>query len=125
MNDKIVKREDLRNLLLQWSFGKISPSEVHEWAGTRYRGGDKYNYTDWENDENSVTGEILAALDRLDMDLTVAEDVPIFLKFLDTRIGCFDEGYREFNLSMEKIDRNRRRKTLKKHPLYSIFCKQD
>ncbi|MSU61916.1 MAG: hypothetical protein EXS31_05905 [Pedosphaera sp.] len=80
MTTRIIKREDLAQVVNDWGSGRMSSTEVLNWANALYPS-DEVDYDDWEED-NSVTNEILAALDMLDMNLALPEDVAVYLEFL-------------------------------------------
>jgi len=99
----------------------MSSEEVLKWADAVYPSGDA-DYEDWEG-ENSVTNEVLGALDMLDANLALPEDAPIYLEFLATPPGQFDAGYAKFQQQIGAIDYNRRRADLKDQPLYAPFLR--
>ena len=119
---KIITRDDLRQILEDWQCGKLSAEEVHDWAESLYFPG-AIDYDDWENDENSVTNEVLAALDMMDMKLIISSDVQTYLEFLQTPAGQFDKGYEKLDAALKSIDYRKRAKELKDDPLYGPYCR--
>jgi len=118
-----VTRKDVAQALMDWQAGRISSPEIQSWAESLYPN-DAVDYEDWEGDEeNSVTNEILAALDMLDMNLTLPEDAPIYLEFVSTPLGEFKKGYEQWQNRLGKIDYASRRVQLKTNPLYAPFLK--
>jgi len=71
----------------------------------------------------TVTKEIVATLDMLDMNLVLPEDMPIYLEFLSTTRGEFEIGYRCWQSKLDAIDYESRRTQLKADPLYAPFLK--
>ena len=86
-NDSDFNTRRSQKKLLEWQSGHISADEIHRWAEKRYHN-DDFDYDDWEGEEeNSVTNEIIAHLDMLNLNLTTDADVGIFLEFLSTPEG--------------------------------------
>lgn len=120
---KILSREDLKEKLLQWQEGQITAQELNNWAGENYPN-DDVDYEDWDEAEaHSVTNEVLAALDMMDMNLMTSEDVPAFLDFLETPPASFEEGYKKFQRYQEQIDIKKRAADLVTEPFYERFCR--
>ena len=120
MPKRILKREDLARVLTDWQSGRMSSAEVLSWADALYPSSD-VDYEDWEGDD-SVTNEILAALDMLDMNLALPEDAPIYMEFLSTPIGQLASGHAMFQHRLDQIDYDSRRKSLRHVFPYSPFC---
>jgi hypothetical protein len=116
---QIVTREDIARVLTEWSNGRMTSIEVLSWADSLYPS-DDVDYEDWEG-EDSVTKEVLAALDMLDMNLALPEDAPIYLQFLSTPAAEFASGYREFRRKLDAIDYDRRRVQLRDIVPYASF----
>jgi hypothetical protein len=55
----------------------------------------------------------------------VAEDVPIYLAFLDTPRGRFLEGYSKFEQGLSNINYQDRRQRLAETSLYARFCEKE
>lgn len=119
---KVITRKELRELLTQWQQGQITAEQLNGFAGELYPN-DDVDYEDWEGDgENSVTNEVLAALDMMDMNLVVPEDVPAYLEFLNTPVGLFNEGYSKFRQHLQDVNIEERQKALSEIPFYKAFC---
>ena len=116
-----ITREDVRSKLRDWRDGNISTQEIYEWAGSLYPN-IECEYEDLEGKEsNSVTNEVLAALDMVNMNLNIPEDAKIFLELLSTPLGEFESGYALLQRRLNSIDYDLRRKTLRDNPLYAPF----
>ncbi len=117
----MIGREDLIQVLQHWRDGVLTAKQVHEWAEAR---AGSVEVGDWEDGEsNSVTNEVLFALDMLDINLMLQEDIPSYLKFLRTPIGHFSEGYRKWQDALDQIDYPSRQEFLRTTPFYARFCK--
>jgi hypothetical protein len=66
--------------LRDWAGGHTSTEEIQSWACDAYMH-DEVDFADWEKEDDSVTKEVVAALDMLDMNLVLPEDEPIYLEF--------------------------------------------
>jgi hypothetical protein len=121
MPTQIIKREDIAKVLKEWADGLLSAQEVLTWADPLYSS-DEVDCDDWE-DEDSVANEVLAAMDMLDMNLVIPEDVPIYLEFLKTPKGQFKIGQAKFEKQLSQIDLDARRAKLKDVFPYSAFLK--
>ena len=119
MHSRIIKRDELARVLTDWQSGRMSSAEVLSWADALYPS-DDVDDEDWEGDD-SVTNEILAALDMLDMNLALPEDAPIYLDFLSTPFGQFARGHAEFQRRLDEIDYDSRRASLRHVFPYSPF----
>jgi len=119
---KILTRNELRVLLTQWEQGQITTEELNGFAGELYPN-EEVDYEDWETDgENSVTKEVLAALDMMDMNLMVPEDVPVYLEFLNTPLGSYTDGYLRLRQYLQCVNIKKRQKALSEIPFYKAFC---
>ncbi|HSE39043.1 MAG TPA: hypothetical protein VLG74_17200 [Blastocatellia bacterium] len=75
-----ITREEVRSKPRDWRDGNISTQEIYEWAGSLYPN-TECEYEDWEGKEsNSVTNEVLAAVDMVNINLNIPEDAEIFLE---------------------------------------------
>jgi hypothetical protein len=108
--------------LLQWQEGQITPRELNNLAGENYPN-DEVEYEDWDEAEtNSVTNEVLAALDMMDINLMTPEDVPAYLDFIETPPASFEEGYKKLQQYLKQINIKKRAAPLVADPLYERFC---
>jgi hypothetical protein len=119
MSTRILKRDELAQKLKDWQAGRTSTEELLRWADALYPS-DDVDYEDWEGDD-SITNEVLAALDMLDMNLALPEDAPIYLDFLSTPAGQFQAGYTRYKHALDQIDYASRRMSLRNVPLYAPF----
>lgn len=120
---KNITREEAIQVLKNWQSHQLSAIDVFEWGNKLYLNED-IDYEDWEGDEpNSVTNEILAQLDSIDMNLIAIEDIPEMIKFLKTPVGNFEKGYKKWCDYIYSIDLLKRKKELKNIKLYEPFCK--
>jgi hypothetical protein len=106
----MVTRAELIALLKEWQAGRISATEVHEWAEARYVPGDFE--VDDDDDSGSAATEVLAQLDLLDINLITAEDIPHYLELLHSPKGAFGEALRRFKAQQAVIDFHARRHAL-------------
>ena len=121
LDTMIITREQVRSKLRDWRDGKISTEEIFEWAGSLYPN-TECEYEDREGKEsNSVTNEVLAALDMVNINLNIPEDAEIFLEFLSAPLGEFESAYAFLQRRLNSIEYDLRRKTLCDNPLYAPF----
>jgi hypothetical protein len=119
MSTRILKRDEVSQKLRDWHSGQISSEDILRWADALYPA-DDVDYEDWEGDD-SVTNEVVAALDMLDMNLALPEDAPIYLQFLATPLGEFQSGYKRYKQALDRIDYDSRRTSLKNTLPYAPF----
>ena len=117
-----ISREDIIVVLKLWQDGTMSAQEVWDWAGHRYFPGET-EFDDWEEDDASVSNEVMCELDSLDMNMVLPEDIPTHLSFLATPQGQFEIGHTKWKEAIARIDFRARQKNLKGHPIYGPFCK--
>ncbi|XVN40870.1 MAG: hypothetical protein RCO49_09110 [Rickettsia endosymbiont of Argas persicus] len=96
----IVTREYLISLLRAWQQNKITTARFYETIEIIHASSDS-KYLDWENDGElvtweSVTSEIIAYFEMLDLDYITQEDIESIIEFLNTPIGKFDEGWKKW-----------------------------
>ncbi|MCE9528445.1 MAG: hypothetical protein K8R36_20575 [Planctomycetales bacterium] len=120
-DDTVITRACLAEKLRQWQAGAISTADLSVWAENIYGVAD-VDDREGPNDD-SVANEVLGALDMLRLNLTLPEDIPIFLEFLATPRGDFQRGYAEFEKHRDAVDIRSRRAMLKNDPIYSPFCR--
>ena len=119
---RIICRKDLKEKLLQWQKGQMTAHELHEWAEGNYLN-DDVECEDWDEiEEHSVTNEVLAELDMMDMNLMTTEDVPAYLDFLETPPASFEEGYKKLQQYLKQNDMKKRAAALSADPFYARFC---
>ena len=121
MEERILKREDLAQKLRDWGAGRISSEDLCRWADGLYFSDDVHLQYEDGDGELSTTNEVLAALDMLNMNLALPEDAPIYLEFLSTPPGHFEEGHSKYIQSLERIDYEERRARLKDVPFYAPY----
>lgn len=121
---KIITRENLKETLRRWQTGELTARDVNNWADSIYPN-DDVDYEDWDKEEkHSVTNEVLAALDCMDMNLMTAKDIPAYLLFLDTPKNEFEKGYSELQKYLRGININERQKQLVDDDFYAPFYKK-
>lgn len=120
---KTISRSEILAKLAEWSSSRISPVEMHKWAVDLHTC-DDLDFQDWEDNRRfSVSKEALAELEMLDINLVTRDDTPVFVAFLETPSGQFEKGYIPFISALQQIDRNKRKKLLKKIEPYARHCK--
>jgi hypothetical protein len=123
MHSQLLTRADLTAILTRWLNGDLTADQVHQWAEER-AASSRFEVDDWEEAESkSVANEVLMALDMLDMNLMLPEDIAFYLEFLSTPEGHFDTGYRKWQDALQRIDYSSRKEALQAIPLYAPFCK--
>jgi hypothetical protein len=113
---KLITRQEIRDLLLRWQAGEVTHGFVLAWAQDRYAG------KQWDT-EDEIVDQVLLELYALDMNLTMAEDVPHLLQLLIIprgQIGTVMALHREYARS---IPLQARRLALAQDPLYGPYCK--
>ena len=120
MNLRTVTREEVAQKLSEWASGRTSSAEVHGWASALFLSED-VDFADWEGDEDSVTKEVLGALDMMDMNLVTPQDIPALLAFLGTPVGGFSGGYEKMKKWFDSVDYAARKTCLQSDPLYAPF----
>lgn len=107
----VVTREYLISLLEAWQKNKISAKSIYETASNLYSS--KLIVIDEEgNEDNSVTREVLAYLECLDMDFITQDDIEPCKQFLKTPIGKFHEGLKKWQNYLTTINHEERVKKL-------------
>jgi hypothetical protein len=99
-----VTRAELIVLLKEWRDGRISATEVHEWAEARYFPGDLEVDDEDADDSGSAAAEVLARLDALDINLITPEDIPHYLALLHSPKGALAEALEQFEAKQALID---------------------
>ena len=107
----VINRDDLRSILRDWIAGRLSSTQVHEWAEARYA-------THTFEAEDDVVNVVLSDLDMLDLNLRTAEDAPILLQALDYSDSQLEEACALLDRHTGSIDLDARKRMLKGDPLY-------
>jgi hypothetical protein len=109
----VVMRDALRQILLSWQAGHMTPHAVHEWASDRYpaRSGP---------DDDLVT-EILARLDMLDMNLITTDDIPVLMQALDLPLAQMAEAIHLLERHDATVDMAARKRALANDPFYGRY----
>lgn len=121
----VMTRSEIIAVLRRWQAGELTAKQAHDWAQSLYFPR-RLDYDDEEADEESVASDVMHALDSIDMNLVVVEDVPIYLEFLATPKGQYAEGYRKWQEALDRVhspERQRERQIqLAGDPFYAPFC---
>jgi len=120
---RVVSRSEIADVLRQWQARALTVGQVYEWAERLYLPGE-IDFDDNEGEEEeSAAKEVLASLELLKMNLVTADDIPIYLEFLNTPSGQFKEGYQRFLTALSDIDHKKRSLALADDPFYAAYCK--
>lgn len=111
-SDVLVTRSHLASRLRAWQSGELETQELLEWAQALF-GEEGLEFDDLEEEYCSAAKEVLSFIERLDMNLALPEDVPIHLKFLETPLGEYEDGYEEWLDDLDEIDLDERRRRLR------------
>ena len=105
-----ITASDIEHVLGQWASCKLSESQVHAWAEDRF-------CTSTYEAESEVVNEVLSRLDTMNMDLTMAEDIPALIAALHSTdfISILAEHDARINIEERKLK-------LRQIPLYARFC---
>jgi hypothetical protein len=122
-----MSRREIIDVLHRWQAGALTAKQVHDWVQSLYFPG-ALDYDDEEEGENFVASDVMHALDSIDMNLIVVEDVPIHMEFLATPRGRYEDGERKWQEVLDRIytpERMReRRRRLANDPFYASFCRE-
>ena len=114
---RILERDVLRELLVQWAKGTLDERSVHEQAEVLL---EEYGCPEFdESDARSIAIEVLTQLDILNHQLITIEDIPAILRFLDTPAGHERDGWARWKRYGDRIDYDQRAIELKDNPYYS------
>ena len=107
---RIVTRQELIDLLLDWKEGRVEAIDVFN-VGNELFDDDEKDYDDWELpggsdnfDNNSIAHEVVCCLENLDVDLLLKEDIDAYIEILKTPIGKWKEGMKKLGEYTSKID---------------------
>ena len=114
----VVTRADLVAVLREWQAGRLSATEVHEWAEARYLPGDFE--VDDEEESGSAAVEVLARLDMLDINLITVDDIPDYLELLQSPQGTLPESLERFEAKQAVIDFQARQVALATTEPYAV-----
>jgi hypothetical protein len=115
---RMVTRAELITLLEEWQAGRLSATEVQEWAEQRYVPGD-FEVDDNE-DSGSAAAEVLAQLDMLDINLITVDDIPHYLELLHSPHGTLPEALERFDAKQAVIDFKARQDALATTEPYAV-----
>lgn len=107
-------RDEVRQVLLSWQAGHLSPREVQEWADHRYPTHGAV--------EDDLVVEMLARLDMLNMNLMTSDDIPVLLNALDLPEDRIDEAFDLLEQHDAIVDVAHRKRALGNDPFYGRFC---
>ena len=123
----IITREYLISLLKAWQQDKITTAEFYNTIVTIHASDTEY--LDWENEgksvtsehipSESVTSEIIAYFEMLDLDFIIQEDIDPAIEFLNTPIGKIEEGMEKWQQYKPRTSFEEREKKFKGHYPYS------
>ncbi|HJD65961.1 MAG TPA: hypothetical protein LFV91_02620 [Rickettsia endosymbiont of Bembidion nr. Transversale] len=112
----IVTREYLISLLRAWQQDKITTAQFYKTIEILHSSDTEF--LDWENNgelvtsehipSESVTSEVIAHLEMLDLDFIIQEDIEPIIEFLNTPIGKIEEGMRKWQQYKPKTSHEER-----------------
>ena len=117
---QLLNREAILEKLISLQRGTISTADIHQWAEFTYPA----EHEDWEignNGEHSVSNEVMAQLDMLDMNMVSVGDAPAFIEFLRTPLGSFDAGYSKLESYLSARPRSELDKLRTREPYAKYF----
>lgn len=117
---KVISRLLLITKLQKIIDCSISIEEVNKWADKLYP--NNFEPDDWEGN-NSLIVEILPILESADMNLLIAEDIPLLISVLKTPKGKYELGLDKLNNYFKQINYTHRKVKLNKIKFYQAFCK--
>ena len=106
------------DLLCRWKAGDITAREVHEFAEMLWEAHDSSSAP--ETADQSIVEEALLQLEALPATWVIVDDIPAFLKFLETPAGEAQAGWQRWKDYWKAIDLEERRRRLAKDPYYSL-----
>ena len=112
----VVSRIDLRQLLGEWSRGRQTAAQVHDWAEARFA-------VDAWICEDDVVNEVLSELDTLDMNLLTSEDIPTLYAMLNLPRGQASLAHDLLKSYFAEVSLDTRKKALAADPTYAPFCR--
>jgi hypothetical protein len=112
----VVTRTEVHQMLTDWERGHLSAAEVHDWAERRYA-------VAGNEAEDGVVNQVLALLDMLDVNLTVAADTSALRRLLEARPDGLNRALNEYQAYTGTIDVSARKRELSRDPLYGPFCR--
>jgi hypothetical protein len=119
-----ISRQTLKQKLVAWASGIIAATELHKWVTDLQLDGPP-EFEDWESKDSgqfSVSKEVLAELEMLDINFVTVDDIPTFIEFLDTPVSGFEDAYITFIGRLQSIDTAKRMKALKHTEPYARHC---
>ena len=119
-----ITRQILQQKLIAWASGILPVTELHKWVMDLQLDG-PCEFEDWETKDGasfSVSKEVVAEMEMIDLNFIIPEDIPIFTEFLDTPTGAFEAAYVHFIERLQAIDTTKRMKMLKHTEPYARHC---
>jgi hypothetical protein len=113
-----VTRDEVRELLIRWRDGGMTPDAVDDWATARF------GVPEFEP-EDEIVNTVLAHLDLLDVNLMTVDDIPTLLLVLDVPAERSAEAHELLRLHMESIDLPSRMARFRDDPYYAPFCQPE
>ena len=120
-----ITRQILQQKLQAWAAGILAAADVHKWVMDLQLDG-PCEFEDWEtyaDAQFSVSKEVMAELEMLDINFITVNDIPTFTEFLDTKAGDFEAAYILFIERLQAIDPAERMKMLKSTEPYARHCR--
>ena len=113
-----LRKKPLKNILVKWLTGAIDEREARDRAELirYYYRCNQCRHTKCQY--QSILEEALCLLDSLHFDLITVEDIPEFIKFIDTDPGSCQDAWRDWKKYWEKVDFEARKKQLADNLFY-------
>lgn len=110
---------ETRRILNKWRRGEIDEQQIHMLTERMFEDLQDRIRRPPEDNHMSILYEVLSQLSILNYQLITSDDIPAFLRFLETPEGKEGEGWYEWRKYWENIDFRRRRKVLADNSYYS------
>lgn len=111
-------KDQIENLLRAWQAGEIDAMELHRTAEGIWE--DCGPWEDYpESDPRSIVAEVLSELEVLNHQWIIAEDIPMFLEFLDTPAGEEEVSWQKWKRYWDEMDMEARRKKVEGNIFYT------
>jgi len=117
---KMITLKKIKQKIIDWRDGKISTIEIQQWGEDKYMSEEMKN-SQLNEVDHFIAIEVLQYLEFINMNLTIKEDIPYILIFIDSG-HLYKDACKNWYKYRDNINYKKRAEELKDDLFYREYC---
>lgn len=116
----MITLKKIKQKIIDWKDDKISTIEIQQWGEDKYMSGEMKN-SQLNEADHFIAIEVLQYLEFINMNLTIKDDIPYILIFMDSG-HLYKDACKDWYKYRDNINYKKRAEELKDNPFYREYC---